>query len=74
VDGLWDAEKMVIQAEKAINIFNKAFLGDVAFDIILVVMHAKAKISPHCKAAKLLLISHYMMQLHYDRYTGIYLF
>ena len=29
-DGWWNAEKMVIQAKKAIDIFNKAFPGDVA--------------------------------------------
>lgn len=29
-DGWWNAEKMVIQAKKAIGIFNKAFPGDVA--------------------------------------------
>ena len=29
-DGWWNAEKMVIQAKKAIDIFNKAFPGDIA--------------------------------------------
>jgi len=29
-DGWWNAEKMVIQAKEAIDIFNKAFPGNIA--------------------------------------------